>query len=159
MRNGREWPEFCQCNGSICNFDAAKLPADLQQKLQRAMPGSFPGLAGHEWQKHGVCSGLSAANYFAAVMGASELTPVPAVLPQAFKTSRLIAASALRKAYGGDDKTVLRCTVQRGQYLLTAVRSCWKKSATNERGERISCPQAVRSDDNCTAAQLFLTPR
>jgi ribonuclease T2 len=39
------------------------LPSDLQAQLQRFMPGG-PGLARHEWERHGTCSDLSPETYF-----------------------------------------------------------------------------------------------
>ena len=39
------------------------LPADTEAGLRRFMPGG-PGLARHEWKRHGSCSGLSPAAYF-----------------------------------------------------------------------------------------------
>ena len=39
------------------------LPGDTQAQLQRFMPGG-PGLAEHEWSRHGTCSGLSPDAYF-----------------------------------------------------------------------------------------------
>lgn len=43
------------------------LPPDLQVSLQRLMPGG-PGLARHEWERHGTCSGLSPEAYFGALV-------------------------------------------------------------------------------------------
>ncbi len=43
------------------------LPPDLQAQLQRLMPGG-PGLARHEWERHGTCSGLSPEAYFATLV-------------------------------------------------------------------------------------------
>ena len=45
----------------------AALPASTQAQLQRFMPGGL-GLAQHEWDRHGVCSGLSPDAYFAALV-------------------------------------------------------------------------------------------
>ena len=44
-----------------------RLPPDLQAQLQRLMPGG-PGLARHEWERHGTCSGLSPEAYFATLV-------------------------------------------------------------------------------------------
>lgn len=43
------------------------LPPDLQAQLQRVMPGGA-GLARHEWERHGTCSGLSPEAYFATLV-------------------------------------------------------------------------------------------
>ena len=43
------------------------LPADTRAGLERYMPGGAD-LMQHEWRKHGTCSGLTPADYFAAVL-------------------------------------------------------------------------------------------
>ncbi len=43
------------------------LSPELQAQLQRLMPGG-PGLARHEWERHGTCSGLSPEAYFATLV-------------------------------------------------------------------------------------------
>jgi ribonuclease T2 len=48
------------------------LPADLRQRLRRYMPGAADGLDRHEWVRHGACSGLSSAAYFANVVSLAE---------------------------------------------------------------------------------------
>ena len=44
----------------------APLPPQTQSDLRRYMPGG-PGLERYEWRKHGACSGLSSADYFATI--------------------------------------------------------------------------------------------
>lgn len=43
------------------------LPADLQAQLRQYMPGGT-GLARHEWERHGSCSGLAPETYFATLV-------------------------------------------------------------------------------------------
>ncbi len=43
------------------------LPASLETQLQHFMAGG-PGLAEHEWSRHGTCSGLSPEAYFGAMV-------------------------------------------------------------------------------------------
>ena len=43
------------------------LPPDLQAQLRRVMPGGA-GLARHEWERHGTCSGLSPEAYFTTLV-------------------------------------------------------------------------------------------
>jgi ribonuclease T2 len=49
------------------SLDVGALPADVVAGLRRYMPAG-PGLARYEWRKHGSCSGLTAADYFATVV-------------------------------------------------------------------------------------------
>lgn len=50
-----------------------------------------PGLAWHQWRKHGVCSGLSARAYFALSRQAYDSITRPAVLRQLDRPVRLPA--------------------------------------------------------------------
>lgn len=50
------WPERCRTD--------FRQPTEAQTAAMADIMGS-PGLAWHEWDAHGVCSGLSAAHYFA----------------------------------------------------------------------------------------------
>lgn len=58
-----------------------ELPADLQHQLELYMPGG-PGLARHEWSRHGSCSGLSPEAYFETLvhLAASANATVGAVM-------------------------------------------------------------------------------
>lgn len=51
---------------------AVDLPDDLRQRLNRVMPGTASKLERHQWIKHGTCSGLGAARYFAAAVALTE---------------------------------------------------------------------------------------
>jgi len=64
----RGYPEDCQTNQG--NVDAAAVNA-----LTDIMPA--PGLIRHQWRKHGSCSGLSQADYFATLRAAREKIVVP----------------------------------------------------------------------------------
>lgn len=54
------WPQYV--NGYPQNCSTDTLPADVRAKYSGLFPS--PGLIGHEWPKHGTCSGLEPAAYF-----------------------------------------------------------------------------------------------
>ena len=69
------WPNNQRSeNPEDCNPDADVSPADLA-----AVNGLYPtsGLALHEYVTHGTCTGLSAADYFAAVAYARDQIHIP----------------------------------------------------------------------------------
>ncbi|MGH6845998.1 MAG: ribonuclease T2 family protein [Methylocella sp.] len=70
------WPQYEHGYPSDCG-PAARFPSRLA--LQGAQ-GLYPsdGLARHEWQKHGTCSGKSPTDYFADVRRARESIVIPA---------------------------------------------------------------------------------
>lgn len=69
---GGDWPAFCRSN------EPQRVPDDLARDTLDIMP-SF-GLIGHQWRKHGVCSGLSQDAYFALARKAREKVIIPPVL-------------------------------------------------------------------------------
>lgn len=65
------WPSDCQ---------TAERPPSRRDTAAMADIMGSSGLAWHEWQKHGSCSGLSAADYYALARRAYQNTHVPAYL-------------------------------------------------------------------------------
>lgn len=65
------WPSDCQ---------TAERPPSRRDTAAMADIMGSSGLAWHEWQKHGSCSGLSAPDYFALARRAYRNTHVPAYL-------------------------------------------------------------------------------
>lgn len=67
----RGWPEYCDT--------AERDPARHDSQSMADIMGSG-GLAWYQWQKHGRCSGLSAAAYYGATRAAFDGLTVPPVL-------------------------------------------------------------------------------
>lgn len=61
-------PVYCggQSESRFCRLPAVRIPADARVRLERVMPGTADCLDRYQWAKHGRCSGLGAADYFAA---------------------------------------------------------------------------------------------
>lgn len=98
------WPEFCatQARGPSA--------ADLTQMLP--VMGS-EGLARHQWNKHGTCSGLGAAQYFAQTRAAFAAFDLPD-LQQEFTRGRaspaqVLAALQARNPALGADMAIVTC--------------------------------------------------
>lgn len=53
-------------SGSMCNYPAVPLSADVRAELAEVMPSVDAGscLQRHEWWKHGTCSGMDADTYY-----------------------------------------------------------------------------------------------
>ncbi|HEX2255813.1 MAG TPA: ribonuclease T2 [Afifellaceae bacterium] len=66
------WPEFCPSDAP------AEPPRSLVERLLDIIPS--PGLVAHQWRKHGACSGLDQASYFALLRQAREQVVVPEAL-------------------------------------------------------------------------------
>ena len=86
------------------------------------MPGA--GLVNHEWQKHGLCSGLNQANYFATVRHAFEAVKLPAGL-----TGQSLAPREIESAFVAANPRMIETgiAVQCDRGLLQEVRICLTK--------------------------------
>lgn len=84
-QNERGYPESCPSNAPN------RVPEALGRSLFDIMPSM--GLIGHEWRKHGVCSGLSQSDYFTVLRAARERIVTPPVLAQPGKSQNASAAS------------------------------------------------------------------
>lgn len=63
------WPEFCAHKGP------GRVPEALVRQYLDIMPSA--GLMGHQWRKHGSCTGLDQRDYFRLVRAARERVAVP----------------------------------------------------------------------------------
>lgn len=73
-RLDRRHPAFCagEAGGGFCRLPAVRLPPETRARLGRAMPGTADCLDRYQWRKHGSCSGLPEADYFAASAALTE---------------------------------------------------------------------------------------
>ena len=67
----RGWPSYCKTAERAPSLGMTAAMADI---------AGSSGLAWHQWKKHGTCSGLSAADYYALSRQAYELVNRPQVL-------------------------------------------------------------------------------
>lgn len=84
------WPEFCEPGAEEW------VPDELVAGMLDIMPS--PGLIGHQWRKHGSCSGLSQEAYFALTRAAFERIALPS--PTA---ARVVPAEIARSAIDANE--------------------------------------------------------
>src|SRR5574340_760930 len=67
-------PAFCGGDkaGTFCRLPPLHLPANIRARLGQVMPGAADCLDRYQWAKHGSCSGLAEADYFAASVALTE---------------------------------------------------------------------------------------
>jgi len=68
-QNQTGYPEFCQSS------EPDRVPASIGRDLAAFMPSM--GLIGHQWRKHGTCSGLSQQDYFSVLASAYGRLTMP----------------------------------------------------------------------------------
>ncbi|MEM6676857.1 MAG: ribonuclease T2 [Pseudomonadota bacterium] len=110
------WPEYCATRGRDATRAETAAMADIM---------SSSGLAWHQWKKHGRCSGLSPADYFARAREAFEAVRRPSLLREIGRPVR-IDPSVVEAAFLDQNpamtpaSTVVTC---RGRYIAE-VRIC-----------------------------------
>jgi ribonuclease T2 len=125
----RGWPEFCNSS------EPARVPESIVRTVIDLMPSA--GLVGHQWRKHGSCTGLSQEDYFSVVRRAREKIAIP----ERFKDVEdnvTISPNEAEKAFisvnpgMSDDGIAISCQDQ----FLSEARICLTKQL-----EFRSCPE------------------
>lgn len=116
-QNDRGYPEFCRTR------EPDRVPENLGRTVLDIIPSM--GLVGHQWRKHGSCSGLSQKDYFAVTRAAFERIRIPEGLEPARDSLRLSPEDleqAFIAANPGLDRKGIAVTCAGGQ--LEEVRVC-----------------------------------
>ncbi|MCJ8053550.1 ribonuclease [Shinella curvata] len=132
-QNERGYPEFCRTR------ESDRVPESLGRTVLDIIPSM--GLIGHQWRKHGSCSGLSQKDYFSVVRAARERVHIPKSLePQRddIRASPDAMEQALVSANPGLDRKGIAVTCAGGQ--LEEIRICM----TPDLGFR-PCPEVDRA--------------
>jgi len=126
----------------------------VSQDIIRVMLNYIPteSLIQHEWANHGTCSGLSAADYFAAIRKARDAVTIPNDLKQPAQRLQLSPAeieARLAAANFGFPKEAFRVSCY-GNRELQEVRICFNKDLS---------PRACSaSAGECAAGSVAMRP-
>lgn len=110
------WPSYCR---------SAKPQATRSETAAMADIMGSAGLAWHEWKKHGRCSGLAAADYFALSRQAYRSVAIPDVFRALDRDIRLparVVEDAFIEANPGLERNMLTVTCEAGR--IDEVRLC-----------------------------------
>jgi len=139
----RGWPSFCPTSERAPSRAMTAAMADIM---------GTPGLAWHQWRKHGVCSGLSAADYFTLSRRAYEAVRRPDVfrrLESAVKLPAAVVEEAFLKANPGWEPDMLTITCREGR--IQEARLCLSREM-----EPVPCGRDVVRD--CTMTDALFDP-
>ena len=138
----RGYPEFC------ASREPDRVPDPLVRRYIDLIPSA--GLIGHQWRKHGSCSGLSQADYLAATRLASRRVAIPAAYadgkgPGRVDPDRVEAAFLSANPGLQSEGVAVTCT----QGLVREVRICMT-SDLSFRG----CPEIDRGGCRADTARM-----
>jgi ribonuclease T2 len=144
------WPQGESGRGPEKCGTGSPVSADLIRVMLDYIPSE--SLIQHEWQNHGTCSGLSAADYFAAVRKARDSVKIPADLKEPAGTLRKSPAE-IEAAFGAANqsfpKEAFRVSCYRNNELQE-VRICFDKD--------LSPRACTASAGECTAGSVEILP-
>ncbi|MBS9720015.1 ribonuclease [Tianweitania sp. BSSL-BM11] len=127
----RGYPEFCK------NSEPDRVPDSLVADYRDLIPSA--GLIGHQWRKHGSCSGLSQVDYFATTRAARDRITIPAALNgDSQPVSPKAIEDALTAANPGLEARDMAVSCKAG--LIREVRICLSKNNLDFR----ACPEIDR---------------
>jgi ribonuclease T2 len=138
------WPEYCRTD--------ARDPSRRQTRAMADLHGSA-GLALHQWRKHGRCTGLDAADYFALAREAHGRVRRPAALRRLTETVRIdpdVVEAAFLEANPWLSGDAVSVTCRDGR--LQEVRICLTRSL-----EARPCSPSAERD--CRRSLVELPPR
>jgi ribonuclease T2 len=143
------WPQYARGYPENCSAVTRAPTRQAMEVAGQVYPSE--GLARYEWRKHGTCSGLDPAAYFAAARDARMAVTIPDGLKGGGAPQTLAPIEIARQfvaANRGLRPDMMAVTCSRGQ--LQEVRICFGKDL---RGFT-PCPEVARG--NCRAPEITL---
>lgn len=113
------WPSYCRTS--------ERNPSRAETRAMTDIMGSS-GLAWHQWDKHGRCSGLTADDYFATARQAYASVAIPDVfreLPKDVEIPATVVEDAFIEANPGLSRNMITVTCNEG--MIREVRICFDK--------------------------------
>jgi ribonuclease T2 len=144
------WPQYESGWPSYCVTGAGS-PSRAETEAQADLFGAG-GAAWYQWKKHGVCSGLTAADYYRLVrvaLGKVVRPPVLEHLDRAVKLPASVVEEAFLKANPGWSPDGVTVTCKAG--YIEEVRLCFDRSLAPR-----TCAPDTRRD--CTLSDALMEP-
>ncbi|MEX0344689.1 MAG: ribonuclease [Rhizobiaceae bacterium] len=145
------WPQFERGYPANCPTDLSlDVPKEALRKLYDIMPSA--GLIRHQWKKHGTCSGLTRADYFATLRKARETVTIPAEFAR-LDDYTTVDPDVLERAFlaSNEGSDAAGIVVTCGKRYLREVRLCMTKSLDFR-----TCPELERRA--CSSDKAVMPP-
>ncbi|EJW10606.1 ribonuclease T2 [Rhodovulum sp. PH10] len=144
------WPQYERGFPEYCQVPAPRLDRSLVSSMLDLMPS--PRLVFHEWNRHGVCSGLPPRGYFEAVRKARAVVKIPEAFIEP-ETTLTVAPDEVEAAFVAANPGLERTGIAVGcsRNRLSEVRICLGRDF----GFR-PCPEVDRR--SCRRKQLAMPP-
>lgn len=144
------WPQNDQGYPAFCGADKnERVPDNLGRSMFDIMPSM--GLIGHQWRKHGSCSGLTQKQYFDKTRDAYDRIKIPADLSTGDQSKRLSAdaiEAAFVSANPGMTKNGIAISCEGPR--LEEVRICLSNTLSFR-----DCPEVDRQGCRSNAAEII----
>jgi ribonuclease T2 len=142
------WPQFERGAPQDCGAGERYVDRSILRSIEAVMPSD--GLARHEWQKHGTCSGLSQEDYFGTLIKAVEKVRIPglfAQMPAARQVAPSLVEAAFLKANPGMSAKGFAAVCGGG--YLSEVRICMTKDLKFR-----ACPEVDRKACRANSVEM-----
>ncbi|MCC6374647.1 MAG: hypothetical protein IT465_07550 [Moraxellaceae bacterium] len=132
------WKEKPEAKSGSCSEKAPELSPIQQRVLEKIMPDEE--MRNKAWQRYGACTGLSAQEYFRAVMSYANKLKLPALFTQEAPSDREFEQAFLAQEVQKLNNDLpekgfyFRCQTHNDKTFLTEVRVCYDKL-----GQFVSC--------------------
>lgn len=143
-QNESGWPENCPTS------EGDRVPQRIGRSVIDIMPSI--GLIGHQWRKHGSCSGLAMSDYFSLVRQAYDTIRIPDELSDGdsqSRTSPQAVEAAFIRSNPGLPRSAVAVTCDRER--IDEVRICLDRSL----GFR-ACPEV--DSRSCRRSEILIPP-
>jgi len=146
------WPQFERGYPASCG--RAKLPAGVRDQYESLYPS--PKLIGHEWNKHGTCSGLAPEAYLALSAKLKQGLKIPASFQRPQQPVRVTPGqfeAEFHRANPGLAKDSVLPVCGAGGRFLREARVCYAKDGTSRSCSREAIAYSQKS---CGQASFLL---
>lgn len=146
------WPQFEAGYPESCSTQ--QVPASVASKYVSIYPS--PKLLGHEWRKHGTCSGLEPAAYFALSAKLKDQLQIPAAYRQPESPVRVSPGEFLQAFKAANPSMAANSVLPycaAGGRFLREIRACFDKGG---RSRSCSSGEIKRSYSSCRQETFLL---